>query len=56
LLTATTRLAAAALSFTFALLAVTFLSFAILLAALLLGGSRFTRFVRIALCFHINFR
>src|SRR5207244_10164534 len=57
LFTATTRLAATALFFTLALLTFTFLFVAIfLLAALLSRSARFTKFVRIALCFHSTFR
>jgi hypothetical protein len=56
LLTATTWLAATALFFTLTLLAFTFLFIAIFLAALLSRSARFTRFVRISLCFHSTFR
>jgi len=57
LLTATAMLAATALSFTLALLAFAFFFVAIcLLVALLSRSARFTRFVRIALCYHSAFR
>src|SRR5215468_6670223 len=58
LLTANTFLPAAALFFTFALLALAFLSLAFLLlsTALLAGDISFAWFVGILLCFHSAFR
>ena len=51
----TATLLAPTMFFTLALLALTFLFLAILLATLLFGSARFARFVRIVLFFHIPF-